>query len=169
REVKKSYIAIVRGRMHRDAGTFAFPMGPASEGLHVLMCVTPTGDSAITDYQVIERRGEYTMVRLEPQTGRQHQLRVHLSHAGHSIVGDKLYGPEGPKIFSEFVENGMTLDLEARLGHSRQALHAAQLRFRHPRTEEELVVEAPFPPDLEELWRNLTRPERAWHSPRILE
>jgi 23S rRNA pseudouridine1911/1915/1917 synthase len=92
------------------------------------------------------------LLELFPHTGRQHQLRVHLSAIGHSIVGDKLYGPEREAPFLEYIERGMTPELRERLGHDRQALHAHSVTFAHPTTGEATTVRSPLPSDLRALW-----------------
>jgi 23S rRNA pseudouridine1911/1915/1917 synthase len=82
-------------------------------------------------------------------------LRVHLAAIGHPIVGDKLYGPEREAPFLEYIDTGMTPELEARLGHDRQALHAHTLNFTHPVSGEPFAISAPFPDDLSALWSRL--------------
>jgi 23S rRNA pseudouridine1911/1915/1917 synthase len=90
-----------------------------------------------------------------PETGRQHQLRVHLSHLGHPIVGDKLYGPEGVSVFMEAIDDGMSDALLGRLGHHRQALHAETLGMPHPMDGSPLRLLAPVAEDMQELWGRL--------------
>ena len=91
--------------------------------------------------------------------GRQHQLRVHRSALGFPILGDKLYGPEGVQPFLDYIETGMTDALRRRLGHDRQALHAYELRFHHPRTGAPMRLHAPFPTDLDTLWGQPVDPD----------
>lgn len=155
REVEKRYVAITRGALPGDEGLLDAPLGRATTGLHVLMEVRPEGEGlpAVTRYRVADRREDATLVALEPETGRQHQLRVHLSHLGHPIYGDKLYGPEGVGAFIEYIDGGMTPDLLRRLGHDRHALHAQDLYVAHPRTGEPLALHAPMPADMWHLWR----------------
>ena len=158
RRVEKRYLAIVRGEVSEAQGEIALPLEPASEGLHLLMQVAKQETSttvAKTHYRVCARRGGYTMLLLAPHTGRQHQLRVHLAAIGHPIVGDKLYGPEGSAAFIEYIDTGMTPELEARLGHPRQALHAFELRIRQPQGQAHLCVRAGLPDDLRRLWKRL--------------
>ena len=124
-------------------------------GLHVLMEVRTDGLPAVTDYRVRARVPGHTLVELSPRTGRQHQLRVHLAALGHSIVGDKLYGPEREAPFLESLAGGLTPGLLARLGHDRHALHAFKLSFCHPISKQELTLQAPLTPDLQQLWHSL--------------
>ncbi len=166
REVEKRYVAITRGALPADEGLVDAPLGRATTGLHVVMEVRPEGDGlpAVTRYRVTARRdapsdgsgddegASRTLVELEPETGRQHQLRVHLAHLGHPIVGDKLYGPHGVGAFIEYIDTGMTPDLRRRLGHDRHALHAQDLFVAHPRTGAPLALHAPMPADMVALW-----------------
>ncbi len=154
RRVRKRYLAIVRGSMPDDEGRIELRMDRAKEGLHLLMEVTPEGRGApaITEYHVVARRPDATLVALAPHSGRQHQLRVHLSALGFPIVGDKLYGPEGSEPFLEYIETGMTEALRRRLGHHRHALHAYELEFTHPSGAETMTLRAPLSPDLVDLW-----------------
>lgn len=155
RRMHKSYLAIVRGEMADDQGTIDLPMARPDSGLHVLMQVRRDGLPAVTRYQVRARRGGHSLVELFPETGRQHQLRVHLSAIGHSIVGDKLYGPEREAPFLQTIETGLTPELVQRLGHDRHALHAFRLTLEHPLDGRTLTVEAPLASDLVELWGRL--------------
>jgi 23S rRNA pseudouridine1911/1915/1917 synthase len=154
RRVRKRYLAIVRGVMPDDEGSIELPMDRAREGLHILMEVTREGEGypSLTRYRVVARKEDATLVALAPESGRQHQLRVHLSALGFPIVGDKLYGPEGSEPFLEYIETGMTGALRRRLGHDRHALHAYELEFIHPARSEPMTLRAPFARDLLGLW-----------------
>lgn len=157
REVDKEYLAIVEGDVPDSLEAIAHPMGRTEEGLHLLMVVREDGSPSETRVRVVARAPAHTLVALAPKTGRQHQLRVHMAAEGHPIVADKLYGPEGPKPFLEYVDAGgqVTEALLERLGHHRQALHAHRLWVQHPRTGEELALRAPLPADLAALWTRL--------------
>lgn len=156
RTTKKTYLAIARGRIADDTGVIDLPMGRPDEGLHLLMETREDGSPARTRFTVMARAPRHCLVVLFPETGRQHQLRVHLAALGHPIVADKLYGPEGPQPFLDYVDaGGMTPALEERLGHSRQALHAYRLVLTHPRTGAPTTFVAPLPDDLVDLWRGL--------------
>jgi len=159
RQVKKTYLAIVRGRLDAHEGVVDVPLGRAIEGLHVLMRVDPEagGLPARTRYRVIERAQHTSLLSLEPETGRQHQLRVHLASIGHPIVGDKLYGPDGVEPFLEHIETGMTDALRMRLGHDRHALHAHEVRFAHPATGAPTTITSALPADLRGLWAEVSR------------
>jgi 23S rRNA pseudouridine1911/1915/1917 synthase len=155
RRMHKTYLAIVRGRVEVEQGVIDMPMARAREGLHVLMEPRPDGLHAVTEYCVRGRARGHTLLELFPHTGRQHQLRVHLSAIGHPIVGDKLYGPEREAPFLETIETGLTPELVARLGHERHALHAFRLAFDHPLTGAPVQLEAPLSADLVALWARL--------------
>ncbi len=155
RHVQKTYLAIVRGELAAESGVIDLPMARASEGLHILMEPRRDGLPAVTEYQVMARGRGHSLLSLSPRTGRQHQLRVHLSAIGHPIMGDKLYGPERVAPFLAYIETGMTSELCARLGHARHALHAHRLEFVHPHTQEKLALEAPLAADLVQLWQRL--------------
>lgn len=154
RRIKKKYLAIVRGELEADEGRIDRPIGPAPDALHVMMAVREDelGLSAVTEWQVIGRHEGRSLVSLHPETGRQHQLRVHCAHLGHPILGCKLYGPEGHAVFTEWIDHGMSRDLLARLGHKRHALHASELAMPHPITGQPMEFVAPLPPDLVDLW-----------------
>ncbi len=152
RKTRKRYLAIVRGEVALDEGEIAEPIRGATEGLHVRMEIHPEGNPARTHFRVLERREGASLVSLRPITGRQHQLRVHLAHLGHPILGDKLYGPEGSAPFEEAIDIGLSEALLERLGHPRQALHATELEFPHPATGDFLAVESLLPWDLRRLW-----------------
>lgn len=155
REVGKRYVAIVRGRLEPAKGRIDAALGPAPEGPHVKMAVVPDGLRSVTEYEVLERTERASLVELHPETGRQHQLRVHLAHLGHPIVGDKLYGPTGHAPFLEVIDEGWSEPLLRTLVHPRHALHAGRLEIVHPRTGALLRVRAELPWDLRLLWARI--------------
>ncbi len=136
REIDKEYLALVHGHPAHDTWRVDGPLlrqGTVRDsGVWVKQCIDPDGAAAVTDFHV-ERRLEkdgapFALVRAHPITGRMHQIRVHLAHGGHGIVGDKLYGPAGEECYLEFIETGWTPSLAERLLLNRQALHSAVLR-----------------------------------------
>ena len=152
RRWRKSYLAIVHGVPEAGSGSVSLPMAPVTEGLHVMMELREDGPPAETHYEIVETRGEYTLVRLAPRTGRQHQLRLHMSAIGHPIVGDKLYGRDAEAPFLEHIETGMTPKLLAHLELPRHALHAHEVTFEHPTTGVAMTVTAPVPSDMQAFW-----------------
>ena len=144
REVRREYLAVCRGVMTAGA-TIAEPIG-RHRSLRTRMAVRADGREAVTHYRVVRRYRAHTLVRVQLETGRTHQIRVHLAHAGFPLVGDPVYGgrrrlPAGcvPRLAAELA------------GFSRQALHAVCLTLRHPLTGAEMSWEAPLPPDMQRL------------------
>ena len=130
-------------------------MDRAKEGLHILMEVSARRRGlSIARLATAYSRAETTprWSPLAPESGRQHQLRVHLAALGFPIIGDKLYGPEGVQTFLDYIETGMTDELRQRLGHDRQALHAFELEFTHPSTGEPRPCALRSRSDLVALW-----------------
>jgi len=155
RTVEKRYLAVVRGRVAGTSGLIDRPIGRHPRERKRMSVVTRRGRSAQTRWTVVERLAGATLVRLEPHTGRTHQLRVHLAAAGHPILGDRVYGRER--------RSAPPVEPLA----SRQALHAEQIRFAHPRTGERLTIRAPLAPDLERLLAALRQlPARTAKTPR---
>jgi 23S rRNA pseudouridine1911/1915/1917 synthase len=113
------------------------------------MAVRPGGRAARTTYRVLSSWGVVSMLEVHPETGRTHQIRVHLSHLGHAIVGDRLYGGRRG---AGSTHPGLQEALEAFGG---LGLHARRLAFAHPRSGEWREFEAPRPPDLQRLVRRL--------------
>ncbi|MCK9460170.1 MAG: RluA family pseudouridine synthase [Proteobacteria bacterium] len=149
RKMSKTYLAVVTGALDPPAGRIEAPLSSdASSAIRVKMgCRDPDGLPSLTDYRTIEVRGERSLVELHPRTGRQHQIRAHLAHVGHPIVGDKMYGPD-ETLFLEYIETGPTDELVRRAGHRRHALHAAELAFVHPFTKEPIRIVSPLPEDI---------------------
>ena len=133
-EVVKTYHALVQGNLKEDKATIEAPIGRAKVS-DFRFTVTPTGKEAITHWDVLERFGEATLVKINLETGRTHQIRVHFSSIGHPLVGDPMYGAN-PVMAKE-------------LGLERQWLHAMQLEFRHPRTRVWTTVKSHYPADLQ--------------------
>jgi len=156
RRVKKTYLALVRGLPAMASGTIDAPMRLLDTRTHIKMGVEPDGLPAVTHYTVLTRFAEHALVEAGPETGRQHQIRVHLAHIGHPIIGDKLYGAGGETAFMRYCDGGLTDDLlELFDGLARHALHAARLVFPHPVTEEPITVESPLPEDLRDYMKGL--------------
>ena len=139
RTLEKRYVALVRGRLGAPAGTIDRPIGRHPRARQRMSVRSRRGRSALTRWSVVERFPGATLLRLTPETGRTHQLRVHLAALGHPILGDRVYGRRA---------SGMP---EAAAGFPRQALHAEEIRFTHPASGARVVVRAPLPADLEDL------------------
>jgi 23S rRNA pseudouridine1911/1915/1917 synthase len=149
RKVHKTYLAVVQGAIDPLSGRIEAPLAQdKGSAIHTKMgCGDPAGLPSLTEYETLEVKGSVSLVELRPRTGRQHQLRAHLAHVGHPIVGDKMYGPD-ENLFLEYLEVGTTEEIARRAGHVRQALHAAVLELVHPYTGAPVRVESPLPDDI---------------------
>ncbi|MCG6222528.1 23S rRNA pseudouridine(1911/1915/1917) synthase RluD [Vibrio diabolicus] len=141
RNITREYEAIAIGRM-TAGGKVDQPIGRHSTK-RTLMAVAPMGKAAVTHYRVAERFREHTRIRLRLETGRTHQIRVHMSYLQHPLLGDIAYGGRAR------IPTGASEELTAMIrGFDRQALHAVMLRFEHPITGEVLEFHAPVPDDM---------------------
>jgi 23S rRNA pseudouridine1911/1915/1917 synthase len=141
RAITREYLGLVIGTLTRSSIINA-PIGrhPVQR---TRMAVLPSGRPATTRYHILERLPACTLIRLSLDTGRTHQIRVHMAHLGHPLVGDPLYGRR-PRI-----PNGESAKIaDALLGFDRQALHAAHLELQHPISRRRLSVDAPLPQDM---------------------
>jgi 23S rRNA pseudouridine1911/1915/1917 synthase len=141
RSVKREYLAVAHGRIARD-GKIEAPIGrhPVKR---TRMAVVARGRPAVTHYQVLERYAGASLLRLRLETGRTHQIRVHLSALGHPLVGDPVYGNRSSSI-----------------PFPRQALHAERLAWVHPRTGKTMAWHVEPPADMRELIENLRKKVR---------
>ncbi len=124
----KSYIAIVDGILDKKIDTINFPIARKENSI-IERCIDENGDIAITDYYVIKELDNMSLVYITLQTGRTHQIRVHMSYINHPIIGDSLYGNASKLI-------------------NRQALHACKVCFIHPITKKKMNIEADIPDDI---------------------
>ena len=130
REVKRYYLALLHGVMGEPGGTIDAPIGRHPKDRKKMAVVPGKGRRAVTHYQVLERFGNYTLIEAKLDTGRTHQIRVHMQYLHHPVVGDLIYGPKGKSA--------------AAVG---QLLHSARMEFRQPITNEIIQCEAPLPAD----------------------
>ncbi|MHC4238334.1 MAG: RluA family pseudouridine synthase [Planctomycetota bacterium] len=147
RQVKKSYLAIVHGTPDLTADRIEARLGVHPRIREKYAIRPEIGKEAITFYEVVESFRGFSLLRLNPKTGRTHQIRVHLSYARHPIVGDDMYG-------GRLVYPWQLKDAEAAAEDpviDRCALHASTLEFKHPTTEEMVKFEAPLPQDMQNL------------------
>lgn len=150
REVQKEYRAIVRGTVETDTGLIETHIRVHPK-VREKMIVCPPGDKArpaVTRYETLERFRGFSYMRLLPQTGRTHQLRVHMRHLGHPIVADRMYGGHAELEFAEVAPDATNTTSAGTL-ISRQALHAFRLELLHPVTQQRTAWEAPLPDDIE--------------------
>lgn len=128
-QIEREYLAIVRGRVTPPAGTICAPLARAGTSLIERKVDFEHGENAVTHYRTVKEKNGHSLVSLILETGRTHQIRVHMKYIGFPLIGDYLYNPDMENI-------------------SRQALHSHRLRFRHPITGDEMEFTAPLPRDM---------------------
>lgn len=138
--LSRTYVCIVVGGIKEDSGTIDAPIGRHPTDRKKMAVTEKNSKNAVTHWQVLERFDRYTMLQCKLETGRTHQIRVHLSWRNHPILGDTVYGSKKPE-----------------LGQHSQCLHARELTFRHPRTGEAVTVSCPLPDYFEDLLKKLRR------------
>lgn len=131
-DLRREYRAVAVGRVEPPYGVIDAPIGRA-EGSIIRRCVRADGLPSLTEYETLQVNDRFTLLRLRPQTGRTHQLRVHMAYLGHPLAGDWLYGTEDKTLIA------------------RPALHSYELWFTQPVTEQELHFTAPIPQDMQRL------------------
>lgn len=136
----RTYEAIVCGSMKEDAGTVDAPIGRHPTDRKKMTVTARNSKEAVTHWEVVKRYRGYTHIRCRLETGRTHQIRVHMAHIGHPILGDTVYGHKKPE-----------------LGQDSQCLHAGLLCFRHPRDGRPVIAQAELPPYFREVLEKLER------------
>lgn len=131
-DLRREYRAVAVGRVEPPYGVIDAPIG-RTEGSIIRRCVRADGLPSLTEYETLQVSGRFTLLRLRPQTGRTHQLRVHMAYLGHPLAGDWLYGTEDKTLIA------------------RPALHSYELWFTQPVTGQELHFTAPIPQDMQRL------------------
>ncbi len=167
REIHKYYLALVSGRVEEEHGVIDASIGrlgiSPENPIWLRQGVIPLDDAqgrktaeARTEFWRLAASDACSLLRLQAHTGRLHQLRVHLAHVGHPVIGDKIYGPDS-NLYLKFIDEGWTEEHQRVLGLPRHALHAHELRF--PWNEEELIFIASLPEDLREFMQAGGLPE----------
>ena len=152
--IQRIYQALVVGRPPNEQGTIDLPLARHRDN-RLLRTVAEHGKRAVTHWRLMQRLGPFSLLQARLETGRTHQIRVHLAHQGMPVLGDPLYGKarhRGLKLHPELMERLEQLD--------RQALHACELGFNHPATDAPLHFASPYPPDMQAILQALVR-----HSP----
>lgn len=159
--IERRYIALVWGDVEQDSGTIVAHIG-RHQRYRKLFEAYPDGEhgkEAITHYEVLERLGYVTLIACKLETGRTHQIRVHMKHIGHPLFNDELYGGDTIRKgtvyakYKQFVDNCFEIC-------PRHALHAQSLGFTHPKTKKHVLFEAPLPDDMQQLiekWRSYSK------------
>lgn len=167
---KKEYLAIVKGEVEKDSFIVDVPLAQDQRAeIKLKMHVVEMGAkgeplyinksevlNAETHFEVVERLNGFTLVRCKPHTGRQHQIRVHLHHVGHTIIGDKLYGTEA-EFFLASLKEITSIQVAPGLSLSRHALHASKLKLQHPITKKEMEFVSELPRELDEFLQKVRR------------
>ncbi|MFC0524757.1 RluA family pseudouridine synthase [Pontibacillus salicampi] len=135
KEVQRTYVALVEGKLNQKKGSIIAPIGRKDTSI-IERIVREDGQRAVTHYEVMEEQPEYTLVQLKLETGRTHQIRVHLSSIGHPLLGDDLYGGNHKVI-------------------ERQALHCSSITFSHPFTRENMEVQVEIAEDMRKYTKGL--------------
>ena len=137
REVHREYLAISRGSVTPKEGTIDVPLGRKDSSIIERTVDWENGERAVTHYKVVEKANGHSLISLKLETGRTHQIRIHMKHIGYPLVGDYLYNPD-----MEWIE--------------RQALHSYKMAFRHPITGELMEFTAPLPDDMQRVLSGTT-------------
>ncbi len=150
REIRKEYVALVYGVPSPSSGTIDLALGRDPKNRKKISTRARRKRTAVTHYKVLEDFGFVSLLQVRIETGRTHQIRVHLAQKGHPVVGDSLYGTDRAR------------SLPAKLSHAakelqRLFLHSRRLEFRHPQSGEILSFEAPFPPELQKFLSEIRR------------
>jgi len=166
REVKKTYVALVHGWLKKDHGTIAASISRDRVRRTRMTTRQPGGREAVSHYRAVRRLdtpyGKFTLIEVKIDTGRTHQIRVHMASLGHPVVGDKLYGAPGEMrtappfdklragFLAKSVRNGAPSAPLSAISLPRNFLHAAELELAHPRTTEKIALKSPLPAELQE-------------------
>jgi 23S rRNA pseudouridine1911/1915/1917 synthase len=142
RQLRRGYVAVIRGTMPAAHGTIEAAIGRHPQQRQKMAVVSRGGRAARTHYEVVEAWGPLSLLRLTLETGRTHQIRVHLAHLGHAVVGDAVYGGGSWQLPGQPRLEQTVRSLR------RQALHAAQIGFEHPESGQWLEFTAPLPADM---------------------
>lgn len=148
-DVEKTYLAVCQGTPVHEMWTEECPIVPARSPLEASYCAHGSdGQAAVTGFRVIDKNNTHALIEAVPRTGRTHQIRVHLAHAGLPIVGDKIYGP-CKDVFAAYIKEGNTQAVQKLAGHPRHLLHAHRISFKNPQNGDTISVESPMTDDMQ--------------------
>lgn len=150
RQVQKSYLAVVHGRPEQASGTIDLPLVPDKTSAVRLKLTTGAageGLPAVTDFRLLRGNERFSLLEIRPQTGRTHQIRVHMAAIGCPLVGDKLYGAD-ERLFLHQIAGTLDASQRQQLVLERHALHSHTLQFFHPMLGREIELRAPLPADM---------------------
>lgn len=152
RTMEKTYYAIVHGIPKEQKFLVDEPLGETLETtFRVKNWVIPGGMPSQTHYELLETKGDYSLLKVSPKTGRTHQIRIHSSFLGHHLIGDKKYHPD-ESIYLEYLGHGFTDRVESAVKYDRLCLHATNLKFLHPLDNQLCEIDIPMPEDMQNIW-----------------
>ncbi len=155
RTMEKTYLAVVKGVPKLSQWVVDEPIGPKKGSLlRVKQWVEPDGLPSYTTFEVLERVAGFSLLKVQPKTGRTHQIRVHSAWKGHPLVGDKKY-QEDETLYLRYLEEGFSAPIRAACLYNRLCLHATQLSFVHPSSGVKHQVSCPMPQDMKAIWDDL--------------
>ncbi len=155
RSLQKEYLAIAHGISKEPFWIAEGPIGDLSSSeIRIKKWVVSGGLPSETHFQVLEQKRQHILFRAFPKTGRTNQIRIHAAHAGHHLVGDRLFYPD-EQVFLEWYVDGLSEQVIAKTGHRRCLLHAHALHFEHPEDGRNYEVRCPLPEDMDTFWAGL--------------
>ena len=155
RTMQKTYFAIVHGHMSKQTIQVNKPLGETPNSLfRIKNWVIPNGLPSITNFEVLDVKDKYSLLKVSPLTGRTHQIRIHASYIGHHLIGDKKYHPD-ETVFLEYLDYGFTDNVKRAVKFDRLCLHAGQLSFKHPISGKRCIVSSEIPDDMKTIWKKL--------------
>lgn len=158
RNARKEYLAIVYGFLAEQTGSIDLNIGKDHfSEIDIKKAITPDGFKSLTNYRLLKtfenKFGKFSLVKALPETGRQHQIRVHLAAINHPVVGDKIYGPDQKYWLDEYHDRSIDY-IDSGLFSERNLLHAFKLTFFHPMLQKDIFIRAPMPSDFREFIRS---------------
>jgi len=157
RQVEKSYLAIVRGRTEKDEWDCDDALLADADRMHRTLVDRKHGKAAVSNFETVERFRDFSLVRIRPETGRTHQVRVHCAETGYPIAADPLYGDGKPVLLSQIKRKWKGDEFEERPLLARTGLHAERLAFVHPAGGRKMDLTAPLPKDMSALLAQLRK------------